>query len=391
MSTDGETRYELPDGWEWVKLDKVCEVNKDNLNIISDTEYNYIDISSVENGTGRMNLNNSISGKNLPSRAKRRIKIGDILLSTVRPNLKAFVHLKKLPQNPIVSTGFAVLSPKEALDSGWIYQLLFTTILQNQMIAQMGKSAYPSINQNDVKNLEIPLPSLAEQQRIIATLDKQLAAVAQAEQAATDQLEAVRALSAAYLREILPNSEGELPDGWALEGFTNLVKSITPPQKIKTSLFGKKGKYPIIDQSQQEIAGWTNDENILIQSDKELVIFGDHTCAIKIVTPPFAQGADGIKILHTNGTLIPKFLYYALKNAPIATKQYTRHFSRLKKTKILYPTQLNEQQRIVAILDKQLAAATQAEQATKEQLEAIQALKPSLLRRAFAGELQQYD
>lgn len=165
--------------WEMAQLGKICDVNKDNVEIIKDIEYNYIDISSIENNGGVLNLGVPILGVNLPSRAKRKIKINDVLLSTVRPYLKAFMQMKTLPENPIVSTGFAVLSPKENLDSGWLYWLLFSDLLQEQMIQRMGKGSYPSINQTDVKNLKIPFPTMEEQNKIVADIESEQAAVNQ--------------------------------------------------------------------------------------------------------------------------------------------------------------------------------------------------------------------
>ncbi|MDP1606662.1 MAG: N-6 DNA methylase, partial [Rhodocyclaceae bacterium] len=73
----------------------------------------------------------------------------------------------------------------------------------------------------------------------------------------------------------------------------SLVVTVTPPTKIQKTAFGVAGRFPIIDQSQDAIAGWTDDESALVRPDKPLVIFGDHTCAIKLVETPFAQGADG--------------------------------------------------------------------------------------------------
>jgi type I restriction enzyme M protein len=87
----------------------------------------------------------------------------------------------------------------------------------------------------------------------------------------------------------------------------SLAKTITPPAKIHKTAFGIAGRFPIIDQSQEAIAGWTDDEKTLICPIKPLVIFGDHTCAIKFVETPFAQGADGIKILQTIDALDPRF------------------------------------------------------------------------------------
>lgn len=84
---------------------------------------------------------------------------------------------------------------------------------------------------------------------------------------------------------------------WEVEKLTNLIITVTPPRKLPTSLYQDEGLFPIIDQSQSYICGWTNDQDAQINDDLPLIIFGDHTCALKIVDVPFAQGADGIKIL----------------------------------------------------------------------------------------------
>lgn len=126
----------------------------------------------------------------------------------------------------------------------------------------------------------------------------------------------------------------------------NIVRTITPPVKIKKSDFGKTGKFPIIDQSQEAISGWTDNKNALIFPSKPLVIFGDHTCALKILNEPFAQGADGIKILETNDELLPEYLFFYLRANPLESDGYKRHFSKLKEVKIPLPP-LNIQQEIV--------------------------------------------
>ena len=127
----------------------------------------YIDISSVENGTGNLNYENMILSSKAPSRARRIIQNGDVLLSTVRPNLKAFAYLENLPSKALASTGFAVLTAKENVLAKYIFHLLFADDLQNQMAGKMGKGSYPSINQDDVEQLSIPLPSLEIQKNLL--------------------------------------------------------------------------------------------------------------------------------------------------------------------------------------------------------------------------------
>ncbi|BBB33008.1 type I restriction enzyme M protein [Thermotomaculum hydrothermale] len=169
-----EKKEELSDGWPMVKLGEVCEINPESANpydLYGDCEVIYIDINSVENGTGKVSFDNRILTKNAPSRARRIVKENDVLLSTVRPNLKAFTILKNLPQKIVASTGFAVLRSKNYIIPEYLFSCIYSEFIINQMIKKMGKGAYPSINSNDVKNLIIPLPPLKVQQRIVGKIE----------------------------------------------------------------------------------------------------------------------------------------------------------------------------------------------------------------------------
>jgi type I restriction enzyme M protein len=130
----------------------------------------------------------------------------------------------------------------------------------------------------------------------------------------------------------------------------SLVTTIIPPVKIQKTSFGESGRFPIIDQSHLDIAGWTDDEAILIRPTQPLVIFGDHTCCIKLVETPFAQGADGIKILEAKESLNPRYLYFILRVKPLESVGYNRHFSKLKEYEIPLPP-LSVQQEIVAEIE----------------------------------------
>lgn len=171
---------DIDPSWKIVKLGDVCEINpeqKEPSLLYGDTEFVYIDISSVENGTGKVTLNNIIKTSEAPSRARRVVAENDILISTVRPNLKAFCVLDELPANCIASTGFAVLRVKNEVNSKFIFNVVFDEFVLNQMIGAMGKGAYPSINQNDVENLKIPLPPIEIQNQIVAQIEKERQAV----------------------------------------------------------------------------------------------------------------------------------------------------------------------------------------------------------------------
>ena len=133
---------------------------------------------------------------------------------------------------------------------------------------------------------------------------------------------------------------------YKLYPISEIVRTITPPTKLQKTQFGEQGRYPIIDQSQQNIAGWTDDETALVHSSKPLVIFGDHTCAIKLINGPFVQGADGIKILETIDSVLPSYLYNFLRTFPLESDGYKRHYTELKLKSIPVPP-LAVQQEIV--------------------------------------------
>lgn len=129
-----------------------------------------------------------------------------------------------------------------------------------------------------------------------------------------------------------------------------VVNTVSPSKKIQKSDFSSSWLIPIIDQSQEFISWFTNDVEAKITNSKPVVVFWDHTCAVKYIDFPFAQWADGIKILETKENLIPKYLYYNLFYRPLKSDWYQRHFSKLKEYQIPLPP-LEIQEQIVAELD----------------------------------------
>ena len=205
---------------------------------------------------------------------------------------------------------------------------------REQLISGGGQ---PQFNANALKLLEIPLPPLEEQRRIVAEIEGY-----------QQVIDGSRQILAAYQPRI------ELDPEWETAAIGDVIATITPPAKIFATDFQPQGHFPVIDQSQNAIAGRTDDESGLIDGTAGLVIFGDHTCAVKFVAERFAQGADGIKIIQPNPALLPKFMFYFLLAHPVEPEGYKRHFGKLKAQKIPLPP-LPEQRRIVAELDAEAA------------------------------------
>ena len=151
--------------------------------------------------------------------------------------------------------------------------------------------------------------------------------------------------------------------------------------KIKTDEYHETGKNIIVDQGQNEIAGYTDLEEGLF-SNVPAIIFGDHTRIIKYVDKPFFIGADGVKVLKSKYEKTNyKYLYYALKNVKIPNTGYNRHFKWLKEAKINYP-EISKQQKIVSTLDLLQSIITHR----RTQLEKLDLLVKARFVEMFVGK-----
>tara|TARA_B100001057_G_C22836405_1_gene945354 strand:+ start:167 stop:2554 length:2388 start_codon:yes stop_codon:yes gene_type:complete len=123
-----------------------------------------------------------------------------------------------------------------------------------------------------------------------------------------------------------------------LHPIIDYFRTISPKKKIKKSEFKSIGKIPIIDQSDNFIGGYWNDEKDAILPENPYIIFGDHTRNIKYIDFKFVAGADGTKILSPKkDKILPRFFYYILRSSKIDSLGYSRHFKELKKLKIPVP------------------------------------------------------
>jgi len=148
---------------------------------------------------------------------------------------------------------------------------------------------------------------------------------------------------------------------WPMIKLGEVCKPISPPAKIPSTQIKEVGKYQVIDQSQNLVAGWTDDETALVNPGRGLLIFGDHTCATKYVTQQFAQGADGIKILDFEDSVLPKYVFHVLQARPIESEGYKRHFAKFNEQEIPIPP-LEVQSQIVAELDGYMGIISGAQQ-----------------------------
>ena len=158
----------IPVDWQIVRLGNISEIDRESLGSKTDPDYTfkYVSLSDIENRRIRKDISN-IQFQNAPSRARRIVKNGDILLATVRPNLKSFAYVEdKEDNNLIASTGFSVISPKPEIDGRFLFNFLLSEKIEAQIYSLVVGSNYPAINSHDVQNLKILKPNLKEQVQI---------------------------------------------------------------------------------------------------------------------------------------------------------------------------------------------------------------------------------
>jgi len=177
MNTLRKAKFEMLlencEGKQNIKLENLCELNKNNKNNKEYDNYNYIDISSVEKGT--LIDNKIIKREDLPSRAKRICLNEDILLSSVRPNLENYLFLTNdiLKENTLISTGFIVItSNKKIVNPKFLYYHISSSAFTEKIIKKTTGANYPSITCDDIKDIILTIPSLQDQQKIVEQMEK---------------------------------------------------------------------------------------------------------------------------------------------------------------------------------------------------------------------------
>jgi|PersoiStandDraft_1058852.scaffolds.fasta_scaffold30718_2 type I restriction enzyme S subunit len=204
---------------------------------------------------------------------------------------------------------------------------------------------------------EIPIG--APEQRTIAGVLSKLQAAVEVQDRIVGALKDLKAATMAKLfreglrGERLKQTEiGEIPESWEIETVGSCITNdlIEGHPTIPRSAFRRHGPYPIVDQGQGTIAGFTETADAVHSGDLPLILFGDHTRTLKFIDFPFAAGADGTKLFHGNPERIDtEFLYHVLSRLQLPSRGYNRHFGILREKRIAYPPDRSEQAELAAL------------------------------------------
>ena len=223
---------------------------------------NYLDTGNIT-GNRISQIQHLVAGKDkIPSRARRKVRPGDIVYLTVRPNQRHFGILKQVPENFLASTGFSVIRGKDGFaHTDFIYWFLAQDQVVEKLhtIAEHSTSAYPSIKPSDIERLEIPLPPLREQRaiaRILGTLDDKI----ELNRRMNETLEAMAralfrswfvdfdpvrakmagrapalppALAALFPNRMVNSELGDAPEGWQVKALEDELSDLVSGQRPK--------------------------------------------------------------------------------------------------------------------------------------------------------------
>ncbi len=174
-------------------------------------EFKYIDIGSVNRDTKRIETPQQLLGKNAPSRARKHVKAGDVLVSMTRPNLNAVALVPNELDGQIASTGFDVLRASSGIESRWISYLVRTSAFVDAMSELVQGALYPAVRPRDIRGFEAPLAPFPEQKRITDKLDAVLARV----DACRDRLDRIPTILKRFRQSVLAAAiSGKLTTDW---------------------------------------------------------------------------------------------------------------------------------------------------------------------------------
>ena len=160
--------------WEIRKIEDCTLNNIKNIDLKTNGEITYIDISSINNKENIISSYKKYDNiREAPSRAKKILNENDILISTVRPALKNIaIFNKKNSELTIGSTGFCVLRPKDTIDSKYIFEIIKSNNFTEILIKRQIGANYPAVSDRDIKSIKIPIPPIELQNKFAERIEK---------------------------------------------------------------------------------------------------------------------------------------------------------------------------------------------------------------------------
>jgi len=179
------------------------------------------------------------------------------------------------------------------------------------------------------------------------------------------------------------SSLGRIPEGWRVVKVGVILKKVKRGIKIQKQDYAAEGSIPVVDQGKEFIGGYTDNMKSLIPDNLPLIVFGDHTRALKFIDFPFACGADGTQLLKSSDERMPMTLfYYALSSIDLSDFAYARHFKFLKEEPLVLPAES-----IAHLFDQFVAPLRDQTRSLMKKNTTLRRTRDLLLPRLISGEV----
>ena len=392
--------------WQTKRLGEISDVNPQNFsgNTNPNYKFNYITLEQVDSGK-LLGYSEEVF-RTAPSRAQRILRNGDVLMSTVRPNLMAHLFFHEQVPNAVCSTGFAVLRAKHDLSVPYfLFSQLFSEGVNGQIDKILSGSNYPAINSRDVKLIEISCPPQVSEQRAIAEVLSDVDGLLNALEALIAKK---RAIKQATMQQLL-TGKTRLPgfsEAWETRRLGEIAlffKGSSLFTKVDMSLDGKRrcihygelfttyGEYisEVLHGTDREEAFFLSVSNDVLMPASDVTPNGLATASC-ISVPNVILGGDILVIRVPADVLNGTFLAYAIKmnrnqvmQLVTGTTVYHLYGRDMANFKFDLPS-IQEQNAIVRVLsdmDAEIAALEQRRDKTR-------AIKQGMMQQLFTGKVR---
>ncbi|MFC0862564.1 restriction endonuclease subunit S [Sphaerimonospora cavernae] len=214
-------------------VDKVSTWNPAQSNSIS--TFKYIDLGTLDQSSKEITGAFDVLTKDAPSRARQLVKSGDILVSTVRPNLNGVAVVPEELDGATASTGFCVLRPTSAIDGSYLFHWVRSPEFVTDMTRKATGQSYPAVSDKIIKESRIPLPKLSDQQRISETLGEVAMLRAKRREAITLLGEFTQSIFHDMFGDLAANAKG-WDDSLSLGDVADVNSGITKGRKVSGTL-----------------------------------------------------------------------------------------------------------------------------------------------------------
>ena len=387
--------------WQKVKLGEITQIidgdrgkNYPKNNEFSNVGYClFLNTGNVTKEGFTFENNQFISKEKDNLLRKGKIQRGDLILTTrgTVGNIGFYDnHIKY--DNIRINSGMVILRViKDIVDAQFLYQLIRGNECRTYIKSFCTGSAQPQLPIKNLSQIDIKIPHLLTQHRIASILSRYDSLIENYQKQIKLLEEAAQRLYKEWFVDLrFPGHENTkivdgVPEGWEKMKVGELIAKVPRSKQIPTKDYQKKGVIPIIDQSRDYIAGYTDDMESKVESNEPYIVFGDHTRVLKYVPFPFAKGADGTQLIMSNNLdLMPQcLLFTSLVSVDLSNYSYARHFKYLKEEEILVPTAS-----IANAFSKHVVKWYAKIQLNREQLRLLTEARDRLLPKLMNGEIE---